>query len=115
MSELESISTGFTELVATRKFELVSKGISKTVVVEIGRPVNDVETIEGFDWRCPIRFLIEGKIINEYACGIDSFQALSLAGHSAVKTVVEKLARDTNSEIYLHGGKYVFPEYPISI
>ena len=108
MREFPPISVKFSTLIASREFELShSAGIEK-VTVEIGVPVKDVETIDGYDWRCPLRIIIGTKIINDRACGCDSFQALGIVMDQLIKIRVESIAEEKNTKILLYGEDYIF-------
>lgn len=109
---LAQIPDGFTSVIATRSLDLIEAGVSSKLVVEIGMPVQDVETIEGMDWRCPVRF-VNGTLIQEQsACGVDAVQALKLA-LQLVRYEVERLSEDKSRQILLFGTTY--DEYDESI
>tara|TARA_R110002167_G_scaffold352236_1_gene565103 strand:+ start:280 stop:615 length:336 start_codon:yes stop_codon:yes gene_type:complete len=111
VKDLSEIPTAFTSVIATREFNLTRNGVCKKLVVEIGKPINDVETICGFDWRCPLRLCFESTVINENACGADSFQALSLCLSQLVQLEVERFSKSINSTIELFGEGYNFENY----
>lgn len=106
MNQLASIPNGFTSVIATRVFDLIKDGVSSKLVVEIGIPVQDVETVSGLDWRCPVRF-VKGTPIQEErrACGVDAVQALQLA-LQLVHNEVERLSEDKSYQILLFGQPY---------
>ena len=108
MKTLPPIPGGFTTRIASREFELVHRGGIERVTVEVGMPVNDVETMDGFDWRCPVRIIAGGEIIEDRACGCDAFQALGLAMNPLVRMRLERIARDKGAEIRLFGEAYNF-------
>jgi hypothetical protein len=111
MKDLPDIQTTFTEVVATREYDLSRNGICKKLVVEIGEPINDVETVCGYDWRCPLRLTFENTIIIKNACGSDSYQALYLCLSQLVQLEVERFANSINSIIELFGEEYNFKDY----
>ena len=106
MIEFPPISDKFSTLIASREFELFHRAGIDKVIVEIGLPVNDVKTVDGYDWRCPIRIIIGTKIINDQACGCDSFQALSIAMDQLIKLRLESIAQEKNAKILLYGEEY---------
>lgn len=111
MKSISEIPTTFTEVIATREYSLVNNGIGKKLVVEIGKPIDDVETVSGYDWRCPLRLIFENTIINKYACGADSYQALTLCLNQLVELEVASFAKSINSTIELFGDEYNFKDY----
>lgn len=77
---MNPISTSYTTTIASRLFEVVIDGTRQQMRLEIGQPIQDVETVDGTDWRCPVRILInESQAFIQHACGVDSYQALALA------------------------------------
>ena len=91
MQSLPSIPTTFTPPIAARAMTVIRHGRADPLQVEIGQPVQDVETVIGTDWRCPVR-LRQGDMTTVHnACGIDSFQALQLALET-VRIQLEELA-----------------------
>lgn len=108
MNELAPISNIFSTLIASREFELFNCTSTEKVTVEIGTPVNDVETVSGYDWRCPIKIIIGSEIINDRACGVDSFQALSIAMNQLIKLRLETIAQEKEAIIRLYGEEYDF-------
>ncbi len=108
MNELPPISDKFSTLIASREFELSSKTGIDNVIVEIGLPVNDVKTIDGYDWRCPVRIIIGTKIITDQACGGDSIQALDIAMGQLIELRLESIIREKNAKLLLHGKEYNF-------
>lgn len=106
MHDLGPIPTDFTSLAARREFTVVRSGIAGKLIVEIGIPIQDVETVSGYDWRCPVR-IIDGDTIRERrACGVDSFQALRLA-MQLVQAEVAQLAAEDGCQVELFGAPYV--------
>ncbi|WP_372585847.1 DUF6968 family protein [Burkholderia cepacia] len=98
MNELRPISHNFSTLVASRNFEFFKDGVSSVILVEVGVPVQDVETIIDLDWRCPVR-ITDGKLIKVYcAIGVDSYQSLALA-FRLVRNILEERAADRGGEI----------------
>ena len=76
---MDPIPQHYTETIAKRTFEAATKGSKRPIVVEIGTPINDVPTVDGLDWRCPVKVSSRPDINVQSACGIDSIQALELA------------------------------------
>ena len=79
MSTLPPIPTTFDHPIAARAMTVIRHGQPSPLHIEIGRPVQDVETIGGTDWRCPVRWRDGNSVRVHNACGIDSFQALQQA------------------------------------
>lgn len=79
MEALPPIPNEFTHVIASREFELVGPVGSARLTVEIGAPVQDVPSVGGTDWRCPILYLRDAHVEVVSMCGIDSFQALQVA------------------------------------
>lgn len=102
MTQLAPIPNDFTSVVATRELDLVQDGSSSKLIVEIGLPVQDVETVSGMDWRCPVRFVNGASIRVRRACGIDSFQAVRLA-FRLIQSEIEQLEKDQNAQVLFLG------------
>lgn len=105
MNQLAPIPNRFTSVIATRSFDLIEDGMSSKLVIEIGRPVQDVETVTGLDWRCPVRFIKGTTIQERRACGADAVQALQLA-LQLVHNEVERLSEEKSHQILLFGHSY---------
>ncbi|MBD6620825.1 hypothetical protein FNW02_35010 [Komarekiella sp. 'clone 1'] len=100
MSKLAPIPTDFTSIVASREFEIIQSGVLNKLIVQVGMPIQDVETVDGYDWRCPVR-IIDGDTIRERrACGVDSFQALHLA-MQLIQDEVNQIAAEEGSHVNL--------------
>ena len=76
---MKPIPATFTSMIATREFDLVQEEVHSKLTVEIGLPIQDVETVAGMDWRCPVRFVSGTSVRIRSACFFDSVQALQLA------------------------------------
>ncbi|QIB65713.1 DUF6968 family protein [Kineobactrum salinum] len=87
MTELPPIPTEFTSVIASRECEVARNGVCSKVLFEIGMPIQDVPTVAGLDWRCPIRTSEDIQIVERYACGVDSFQAI----HNALRIVQSEI------------------------
>ncbi|KAB8146051.1 hypothetical protein F8S13_02945 [Chloroflexia bacterium SDU3-3] len=96
------IPTAFTAAVATRTYEIARAGTPSTLVVEIGQPIQDVPTVSGYDWRCPVRISEGGVTRDLRACGVDSFQALQL-GLQVAQQEVEQVAAEPGAAVALFG------------
>lgn len=106
MNDLAPIPTSFTSVAARREFTIIRSGVASQLVVEIGVPIQDVETVSGYDWRCPVR-IVDGDTLHERrACGVDSFQALRLA-IQLVQDHVDHIAAEEDCQIDLFGTLYV--------
>jgi hypothetical protein len=106
MSSLPPIPMTFTPVVASREFDLVQTGVRQKLVIEIGMPIQDVETINGYDWRCPVRIRHGDTLRERRACGVDSFQALQLAMR-LMQDEVEQIAQAEGWHIELFRSPYV--------
>lgn len=105
MNQLAPIPTQFTRVIATRAFDVIQDGITSRLVVEIGMPIQDVETVTGLDWRCPVR-CTQGSSVQELrACGVDSLQALQLALR-LVHNELERMREDKRCQILLFNEPY---------
>jgi hypothetical protein len=105
MNGLAPIPIDFTSVIALREFVIVRSGVVGKLAVEIGMPIQDVPTIDGYDWRCPVR-IIDGVTTRERAvCGADSFQALQL-GMRFVQNELEQIATAQGCQIELFGVPY---------
>ena len=91
MQSLPPIPTTFTRTVAARAMTVTRHGRTDELHLEVGQPVQDVETVSGTDWRCPVRLRQGDTTTVHNACGIDSFQALQLALET-VRIQLEELA-----------------------
>ena len=91
MQSLPSIPTTFTPPIAARAMTVTRHGRTAPLQLEIGQPVQDVETVIGTDWRCPVRLRQGDTTTLHNACGVDSFQALQLAMET-VRIQLEALA-----------------------
>jgi hypothetical protein len=87
MTELRSMPNEFTSVIASREIEVARNGDCSKVLFEIGMPIQDVQTVAGLDWRCPIRISEDMNIAQRNACGIDSFQAI----HNALRIVQSEI------------------------
>lgn len=76
---MEPIPQHFTTVIATRTFDIVGARGARHLEVEVGAPVRDVETVSGYDWRCPVRAVDGATEHVRSACGVDAVQALELA------------------------------------
>jgi hypothetical protein len=70
------LSLKFTRTIAERSLILVEGKRRRRVSIQVGEPIQDVETVRGVDWRCPVRItgLSSGRV--PPGIGVDSFQAL---------------------------------------
>ena len=98
------ISKRFTTLIAERALLLSAAGQRQQVRVEIGQPVQDVETLGGLDWRCPVKIDVGGRTRRMNGLGVDSLQALGDA-FKALEIGVAALERRT-------GGRLLFLDHP---
>ncbi|MGJ4803600.1 DUF6968 family protein [Luteimonas sp. SDU82] len=107
MSTLPRIPTAFVHAIAVREMTVIRHGQPSPLHIEIGAPVQDVETVARTDWRCPVRWR-EGEQVRVHdACGIDAFQALQLALES-VRIDLELLAGE-------EGVRLQFLDFPYDV
>ena len=105
MKALPPIPEGFTSVVASREFVVVRGAVSTRMLVEIGAPVQDVETVDGFDWRCPVRYSEDSRVRERQVCGVDAYQALELA-LKLVGIEVSALAKAEGTVVLLFGERF---------
>ena len=85
--QLPPIPRSSTRLIAQRTLIFVGKRRRERVQVRIGKPVRDVPTAGGLDWRCPISITKSHRSRQLRGIGVDSLQALI----HALKTVEMEL------------------------
>ncbi len=103
---LNPIPQTFTTMLAAREFKLIREtDAPEALLVEIGTPVQDVETVSGLDWRCPVRFTLDGVGFIKSACGVDAFQALR-ESFALIRWQGETLAEDKGA-VFSKWGKPV--------
>ena len=100
MNELPPIPQEFTPVIASRGYEVVKGEHAMELLVEIGTPVQDVETVAGFDWRCPVRYTEGTEVRERQVCGVDGLQALQLA-LKLVELEVQALAGRADTRVML--------------
>ena len=77
MPKLPPVPKTFTTVIAERRLSVESSTRSRALRIQIGAPIQDVPTVSGFDWRCPIRFTGHSASRRAVqACGVDSLQSL---------------------------------------
>ncbi|WP_462163682.1 DUF6968 family protein [Pseudoalteromonas xiamenensis] len=101
MKSLPPINLSFSEKIAERQYLVKTRTQKWKLVVYVGLPIQDVETVVGLDWRCPIQVIFQNEKIHDYACGVDSFQALELAMSYCVTKWVSEIAQRFNAQIEL--------------
>lgn len=110
MKTLPPISREFTDTILERELTLVLDTNQRTLVLRFGKPVQDVETVDGFDWRCPVQLLGSSKEGLHPGVGVDSLQALI----NAIKIAhieLESLEHETGGEVrWLDQSGYGMPE-----
>jgi hypothetical protein len=74
MPKLPPVPKTFTSVIAERTLSVRSPGGSRALRIQIGAPIQDVPTVSGFDWRCPVRFTGQRRVLQAY--GADSLQSL---------------------------------------
>jgi hypothetical protein len=74
--QLSPIPTSSTRLIAQRTLMFVGSRRRERIQVRIGKPVRDVPTAGGLDWRCPISITKSHRSRQLRGIGVDSLQAL---------------------------------------
>jgi hypothetical protein len=77
--DLPPIPKEMTQVLMERELLLVTDAERRPVTLRIGMPVQDVKTVDGFAWRCPVEFVGLTKTRPFSAVGVDALQALTLA------------------------------------
>ena len=77
--DLPPISKEMTQVLMERELVLVTDDERRPVTLRIGMPVQDVKTVGGFDWRCPVEFVGLSTTHPFAAVGMDALQAVTLA------------------------------------
>jgi hypothetical protein len=93
------ISREFTGTVLERELTLILDTDQCTLVLRFGKPIQDVETVDSFDWRCPVQLIGGGKEALHPGVGVDSLQALI----NAIKIAhieLESLEHETGGEVH---------------
>lgn len=99
---MKSISKEYTDTIAVRLYEITSHDSVRSIEVSVGSAVKDVQTVSGFDWRCPVR-ITDGDFVDiQNACGVDSVQALELA-ITQLMTIQAKKAVKKGESLLLFG------------
>jgi hypothetical protein len=93
------ISREFTETILERELTLVLDTDQRTLVLRFGKPIQDVETVNSFDWRCPLQLIGGGQEPLHPGVGVDSLQALINAIKIAQIELVS-LEHDTGGEVH---------------
>ena len=110
MEAFHTISREFTETILERELTLVLDTHQSALVLRFGKPIQDVETVDGFDWRCPIQIIGSGKETLHPGVGVDSLQALI----NAIKIAqigLESLEHETGGEaLWLDQKGYGLPQ-----
>lgn len=91
MATLPQVPSTFTSAIGSRQFQACCEGVTSSLLVEVGQPVQDAPTVGGLDWRCPVRFTRGESIFVRSACGIDSLQALQMA-FEVIRAELRRLA-----------------------
>lgn len=99
MENLPPIPEGFTRCIAARAYELVSASGTLAVWVEVGEPIQDVPTVAGLDWRCPVKINYGEHILERQALGVDSFQCLYLAMAVLIPNELEAMAEQAGGKV----------------
>ena len=94
-----------TPVIAQRDLVLVITGRRRQVRVRVGRPVQDVETVSGVDWRCPITVSGVGRTRFNRGLGVDSLQAL-VDAIKALEVEIEALEASTSGHVEWLGGQW---------
>jgi hypothetical protein len=92
------LSQAFTRTVAERNLILVEGNRRRRVTIQVGEPIQNVDTVRGVDWRCPVRItgLSAGRV--PPGIGVDSFQALV---HALLSVEAHVYAAETDAPVTL--------------
>ena len=99
MKTFPPISKEFTDTILERELTLVLDTDQRTLVLLFGKPIQDVEIVDSFDWRCPIQLIGRGKEALHPGVGVDSLQALINAIKIA-QIELESLERETGGVVH---------------
>ena len=99
MKTYPPISSEFTETILERELTLVLGTDQRTLVLRFGKPIQDVETVDSFDWRCPVQLIGGGKKAFHPGVGVDSLQALINAIKIA-QIELESLEHETGGQVH---------------
>ena len=95
MPKLPPVPKTFTSVIAERRLSVPSSRGNRTLRIQIGEPIQDVPTVAGLDWRCPIRFTghsARRRVLQAF--GADSLQSLV----HALKLIQAELASIEQSQ-----------------
>lgn len=110
---LAPIPTTSTPMIAWRTLMFATKRKRQRVQIRIGRPVRDVPTVGGLDWRCPISITGHTRGSRQ-GLGVDSLQALVHA-LKLVEIELDARARDCDGRFeWLGAPWHGLPEIGIS-
>ena len=98
MQKRPRISKEFTYKIAEREYELLLNTERRSIVLRIGSPVQDVETVGGMDWRCPVQLIGTDNKALPPGVGVDSLQA-HLHAIKVARIELEALERETGGQI----------------
>lgn len=98
MKTFPPISKAFTRRIAERELSLVLNTGQTSLVLRFGEPIQDVETVDDMDWRCPVQLIGDGKESLQVGVGVDSLQALINALRIA-QIELESLERETGGTV----------------
>ena len=110
MVKLRTLPRSFTRVIAERALTLADGNMRRRVTIQIGEPVQDVATVRGSDWRCPVRItgLATGRI--PPGIGIDSMQAVVHALF-LVQVILEEAEEGAATKLlWLNEHGHGFPE-----
>ena len=100
MPKLPPVPKTFTSVIAERRLSVESPSGSRAVRVQIGAPIQDVPTVSGFDWRCPIRFTGHSSRRRTFqAFGADSLQSL-IHAIKLIQTELDSIERSPNTRLF---------------
>jgi hypothetical protein len=93
--------SGFTRTVAERHFVCRDAEGEHPLRVEFGEPKQDVEVVNGTDWRCSMRITLGTQSTVRSIVGIDSLQSLQLAINLARAELEAIATRPGTALLYL--------------
>ena len=98
MKTFPPISKEFADTILERELTLVLETDQRMLILRFGKPIQDVETVDSFDWRCPVQLIGGDKEHLHPGLGVDSLQALINAIKIA-QIELESLERETGGEV----------------
>jgi hypothetical protein len=90
--------TEFTSTIAERELILVLDTGKRSLILRLGQPVQDVQSVNAMDWRCPVQLIGRETENLPAGFGVDSLQALINAIRIA-RIELDALERETGGRV----------------